>query len=360
MSIADATILPAAFSQWLDSNAHGLDLGSEFAPTLLPMIAQADLFKIGVAARFGGTDGNVADATRAIAAVSARSLAAGLVFWSHRAFIEYLTQSPNDVLRERLLPGLLEGRRAGATGLSNAMKFLCGLEELQLRAIRRDQAIEIYGKLPWATNLRPDGFDVAAAVQGQRCPDFVVSLSSDDEGLNRSDDLDLVAMRATNTAAIKIEHVRIDEDRIIHPNATEWLPQVRPAFLGLQCGLPIGLARRSLAEAQGALGGSRGVLASPIEKLTEEFADIETQLLSQMPGSLFVEQPILLFRLRIRLAEIVNQSLQLELSATGGKAYLSGPGDGYQRRLRESAFIPIVTPSLVQLKTLIDAHEHRR
>lgn len=359
MSIADATILPAAFSQWLDRNAQGLDLGSEVAPTLLPMIAEADLFKIGVAARFGGTDGDVADAARAIAAVSARSLAAGFVFWGHRAFIECLMQSPNDALRERLLPGLLTGRRAGATGLSNAMKFLCGLGELQINATRRDRAIEIDGKLPWVTNLRPDGFDVAAAVQGKGFPAFVVSLSSDEEGLNRSDDLDLMAMRATNTAAIKLERVRIDEDRIIHPNAAEWLPQVRPAFLGLQCGMSVGLARRSLAEAQSSLGGDRDVLASPIERLIAELTDIETRLLPQMTGSLFVEQPVLLFRLRIRLAEIVNESVQLELSTTGGKAYLSGPGEGFQRRLRESAFIPVVTPSLALLKTVIDANERQ-
>jgi alkylation response protein AidB-like acyl-CoA dehydrogenase len=360
MTNADATILPSDFSQWLDGNAQRLDIGSEVASALMPRIAEAGLFKIGVAARFGGTDGHVADATRAIAAVSARSLAAGFVFWGHRAFIECLLQSPNDALRERLLPGLLAGRRAGATGLSNAMKSLSGLEELQIRATLRGQAIEIDGDLPWVTNLRPDGFDVAAGVQGlERRPTFVVSLSSDDGGMKRSNDLELMAMRASNTAAIKIEHVRIDEDRIIHPDASEWLPRVRPAFLGLQCGMSIGLARRSLAEARDQLGSNRGVLTSTVERLTAELADIETRLLSQLAGSLFIEQPILLFRLRIRLAEIVNQSAQLELSTAGGKAYLSGPGDGYQRRLRESSFIPIVTPSLVQLKAAIDAHERR-
>ena len=240
------------------------------------------------------------------------------------------------------------------------MKFLNGLEELQIRATRHDQSIQIDGQLPWVTNLRPDGFNVAAAVQGQgHRPAFIVSLSSDNDGVTRSDDLDLMAMRATNTAAIKIEHARIDEDSIIHPDAREWLPRVRPAFLGLQCGMSIGLAHRSLAEAQGRPGSNRGVLTGPIERLTAELADIETRLLSDLVGPLFIEQPVLLFRLRIRLAEIVNQSVQLELSAAGGKAYLSGPGEGYQRRLRESAFIPVVTPSLVQLKTVVDANEQR-
>jgi alkylation response protein AidB-like acyl-CoA dehydrogenase len=360
MSIADATFLPADFGRWLDGNAQNLDITSGSAAALLPGMAETGLFGIGVPARFGGSGADVADAARAIAAVSAHSLAAGFVFWGHRSFIEYLLQSPNDALRERLLPDLLAGRRAGATGLSNAMKFLNGLEELQIKATRHDRRVQIDGKLPWVTNLRPDGFDVAAAVQGHgHRPAFVVSLSSDDDGVKRSDDLDLMAMRATNTAAIKIEHARIDEDRIIHPNASEWLPRVRPAFLGLQCGMSVGLARRSLVEAKAQLGNSRGVLTGPVESLTAELAEIETRLLSHLAGPLFIEQPVLLFRSRIRLAEIVNQSVQLELSAAGGKAYLSGPGEGYQRRLRESAFIPVITPSLVQLKTAIDAHEQR-
>ena len=41
----------------------------------------------------------------------------------------------------------------------------------------------------------------------------------------------------------------------------------------------------------------------------------------------------------------------LELQASGGKAYLTANGSGFARRWRESAFVPIVTPSLVQLRT---------
>jgi alkylation response protein AidB-like acyl-CoA dehydrogenase len=360
MSTAEPAIPPADLGRWLDDNAQNFDITASGAPALLPRIAEAGLFGIGVPPHLGGSGGDVADAARAIADISSHSLAAGFVFWGHRSFIEYLLQSPNEALRERLLPDLLAGRRAGATGLSNAMKFLNGLEELQIKATRLDRSIRIDGKLPWVTNLRPEGFDVAAAVQGYgHRPAFIVSLSSDDDGVERSDDLDLMAMRATNTAAIRIAHAEIGEDRIIHPNASEWLPRVRPAFLGLQCGMSIGLARRSLREAKGQLGSSRGVLTGPTEDLTRELAELEARLLTHLTGSLFIEQPILLFRLRIRLAEIVNQAVQLELSAAGGKAYLSVPGEGYQRRLRESAFIPVITPSLVQLKTAIEAHEQQ-
>ena len=102
----------------------------------------------------------------AIAEVSAHSLTAGFVFWGHRTFIEYLLQSPNAALRETLLPDLLAGRRGGATGLSNAMKFLSGIEELSVQSQRSGTALQLDGYLPWVTNLPAAGFDVAMAVKG--------------------------------------------------------------------------------------------------------------------------------------------------------------------------------------------------
>lgn len=357
---AGGSIVSSEICAWLDRNALRFDTACDDASAIVPTLGGAGLFGIGVPRYLGGDGANLADGVRAIAAVSARSLTAGFVFWGHRTFIEYLLQSPNARLRAKLLPDLLTGRRAGATGLSNAMKYLNGLEALQVTASRRDGKLCLDGKLPWVTNLRKEGFDVAAAVQDDDSkPAFIVSLSSDDDGLIRTTDLDLMAMRASNTAAIAIERLAIDDGRIIHPNAGEWLPRVRPAFLGLQCGMSIGLARRALSEADSLIGHGRGVLAAPVAGLAAELAALEDQLLSRLDGPFFIDQPVALFRLRIRLAEIVNQSVQLELGATGGKAYLSVPGESYQRRLRESAFIPVVTPSLVQLEAVIEAHRRR-
>jgi len=42
--------------------------------------------------------------------------------------------------------------------------------------------------------------------------------------------------------------------------------------------------------------------------------------------------------------------LYLELQAWGGQAYLDEQAPGFARRWRESAFIPVITPSLAQLE----------
>jgi len=352
------TVRSADLTAWLDASATRLDTSNDGAAEVLPRLAGADVFRIGVPAAHGGAGGDINDAVAAIAAVSERSLAAGFVFWGHRTFIEYLLQSPNAALRERLLPDLLAGRRAGATGLSNAMKFLSGIEELQIRAQQQDFGLRLDGRLPWVTNLRLGGFDVAAAVQGEsHQPAFIAVLSSEDAGLQRSADLDLMAMRASSTAALTFDNVRIGADRILHRNASEWLPKVRPAFLSLQCAMSTGLARRALDEARARLNRDRDVLAQPVAALTAALHAAEAALREGLLDGRFVGDPAQLFRLRIRLAEIAAEALQLELYASGGRAYLSVPGEGFQRRQREAAFLPIITPSLVQLKLALQAHE---
>lgn len=138
--------LPASLADWLDRHALALDDGRIDPALLLPRLGEAGLFSTGLP-RVAGEDGDVTEAVDAIAEVSAHSLAAGFVFWSQRSFIEYLLQSPNAALRERMLPALLRGEVAGAPGLSNAMKFLSGLEPLQITARPADEALDSLGEL---------------------------------------------------------------------------------------------------------------------------------------------------------------------------------------------------------------------
>lgn len=340
---------------WLDERADGLDDGTVPAAELLPALGASGV--IGLGSRFGGDSGDVTDAVAAVAAVSEHSLAAGFVLWSQRTYLEYLLQSPNVALRERLLPDIVAGRLAGATGLSNAMKFLSGLEGLQISGRPDGRAVVFDGRMPWVTNLRPEGFHVAGVTSGDDGSVLCVSFASDDPGLSRSPDLGLMGLRSTNTAAIALTDVRLDPDRIIHADATAWLPQVRPAFLGLQCGMSIGLARRSLEEAQAAAGAGRSILHAPLQDLRAGLGREEAALQAGLKAGIFQSNAAPLFRIRIALAEIAAEAVQLELQASGGRAYLTKFGSGFARRYREAAFVPLITPSLVQLKVALQPHQ---
>ena len=68
----------------------------------------------------------------------------------------------------------------------------------------------------------------------------------------------------------------------------------------------------------------------------------------------FVERPKELFQLRIDIVDVVAQSLLLELQASGGRGYLSNSTSGFIRRWNEGAFLPIVSPSAIQLRHILE------
>jgi len=356
---AGGGILPAALTAWLDARAEDLDAGPGLAAEVVPRLGAAGLFKAGVPAALGGLGGTTADAIGSIAAVAAHSLTAAFVFWGQRSFIEFLLQSPNAALRARWLAPLLAGESAGATGLSNAMKHLAGIEALQVDATRTASGWQLDGSLAWITNLRKEGFIAAAAVNmpGGAPPAVVAfggSAADDGKGVVRSADLDLIALRGSNTAAVRLDAARVDDGAILHENAQAWLPAVRPAFLGMQCGLSLGLARAALDAAQALPAGMRTPLLPRIGLLRTDLEAKAEELKTGVAEGRFQAAAAPLFRLRIALAGIVQQAVMLELQARGGQAYLQARDGGFARRWREAAFIPIVTPSLLQLQAALD------
>jgi len=359
---AGGAILPPDLRDWLAQHAEALDEGSLDAATVLPRLASAGLFRIGVPESQGGLAGtDIGDAIEAVSQVAELSVASAFVAWGQRVFIEYLLTSPNTALAERWLPPLLAGEVAGATALSNAMKFLSGIESLQIAAQGDAGQWTLDGRMPWVTNLRPQGFLVAAAVTAPDGTPAVVALPHDIAGLERSADLSLLALQSSNTAALDVRGVRIGPEWLIHADARQYLPGARPAFAGLQCGLSIGLARRALQAAGQAGQGqaSRGILGKPLQALSAQLEELTASLIAGVRSQRFVAEPWALFEIRIALAEVANAAVQLELQASGGAAYLKPGGAGFARRWREAAFLPIVTPSLVQLKTELAKRQAR-
>jgi len=359
---AGGAILPQDLRDWLTQHADALDEGSLDAATVLPRLASAGLFRIGVPELKGGLAGtDIGDAIEAVSQIAELSVASAFVAWGQRVFIEYLLTSPNAALTERWLAPLLAGELAGATALSNAMKFLSGIESLQIAAQGDDGQWALDGRMPWVTNLRPQGFLVAAAVTAPDGTPAVVALPHDIAGLERSADLSLLALQSSNTAALDVRGVRIGPEWLIHPDARQYLPGARPAFAGLQCGLSIGLARRALQVAGQAGQGqaSRGILGQPLKALSAQLEELTASLIAGVRSQRFVTEPWALFEIRIALADAANAAVQLELQASGGAAYLKPGGAGFARRWREAAFLPIVTPSLVQLKTELAKRQAR-
>jgi alkylation response protein AidB-like acyl-CoA dehydrogenase len=346
------TMLDQSLLRWLDERADALDTETGQADALVLRLALGNLFRAGVPAADGGSGESPSAAIGIVAELAQRSMSAAFVFWAQRAFIECVLASPNRTLVQRLMPALLQGRLAGAPGLSNGMKFMGGLDRLQTEYTPVPHGFRLNGRVPWATNLHRQGFVVALVAGDARGGNpAVFAVPHHANGLRREPDMDLVGLRSTNTAALRLDGALLDDAWQLHPDARTFLPAIRPAFVGLQCGLGLGLARASLRSARRALEGGGSVLGDELATLDAAVHDYWRQLSSGIDGGRLRDSPLELLELRIRMVELAIEAVQLELQALGGRAYLRGDGNGFARRWREAAFLPLVTPTLAQLKT---------
>jgi alkylation response protein AidB-like acyl-CoA dehydrogenase len=203
----------------------------------------------------------------------------------------------------------------------------------------------------WATNLHRHGFVAAIAVGDEHGDNpSVFALPHDVRGVAREPDLDLLALRATNTAALRLSDVALDASWQIHPQARFFLPSIRPAFVGLQCGLGLGLARGSLRAARAALDGRPSVLSGEIDALDADIVAYRQTLCAGLDDGSLRARSRDLPALRLRMVDIAAAAVALELQALGGRALLRAENGGHARRARESAFLAVVTPTVAQLK----------
>jgi alkylation response protein AidB-like acyl-CoA dehydrogenase len=340
-----------ALLAWLDAHAEELDTDMVQADMLPARLAQAGLFTVAVPESEGGDGRALSAAVDIVAGLAEHSLSAAFVYWAQRAVIGCLLASPNRDLVRRLVPDLLHGRLAGAPGLSNAMKFLGGLDRLRITATAAPDGMRLDGTVAWATNLHRHGF-VAAIAVGDELGDnpSVFALPHDARGVAREPDLDLLALHGTNTAALRLHDVALDASWQIHPQARVFLPGIRPVFVGLQCGLGLGLARASLHAARAALDGRPSVLAGDIDTLDADVAASRQALCAGLDDGSLRERPRDLLTLRLRMVDVAAAAVALELQALGGRALLRAHNGGHARRAREAAFLAVVTPTVAQLK----------
>ena len=344
-------MLNATLVAWLEQHAEALNAGeADVSLALLQQLGEAGVFRQGVPTALGGLGNTLKDAIQTISAVASYSVTAAFVCWSQRTYIEYLLTAKADSLAEFRFDELLAGTYAGATGLSNAMKFLSGLEPLQIQAEATAEGWKLNGKLPWVTNFHPNGFTVAVAADSAQGP-LLFLVPSDRLGFDRRPNLDLIGLKGSSTAAATLTDVVVSQNELLSDQAKQYLPAIRPAFLGLQCALSIGLIQRSILQVTAKKHSS--LVDDQVHAIEHELAQNLTELFTGLETGQFVTQARHLFEIRIALSELTQQAIQLELCSTGGKCYLTPFEDGFTRRLTESAFIPIVTPSVLQLKTEI-------
>ncbi len=290
-------------------------------------------------------------AIRLMSVVAEECLSTAFCVWCQDAFGWYLQNTENAALRARLQADVARGAVFGATGLSNPMKALSGIEALRLRSRRVAGGYRVSGVLPWVSNLQ-DGhsFAMCFATDEGRWVAAVARLGA--LGVTAREGARFIALEGTATQAVGFDDAFIPDEDILADPLQPFAQRMRAGFILLQTGMAAGLIRNSAALMRALPERTRLVNAYlPLgpDEVEARLAALEARIL-ELAKTPFETRPDYLeavLRARLEGSTLALDATQALMLHAGARAYIAG--STYSRRLRESYFIALVTPATKHL-----------
>ena len=296
-------------------------------------------------------------AIQAITEVSRVCGATGFMMWCHDVCGVYMEESGNPALMGAALQDHAAARTLGATGMSNPMKTFAGIETLLLRARKVAGGHLVNGTLPWVSNLGPDHYFGAVAVEdtapGAVPNEIMFIVRCNAPGVELRPCPSVSAMEGTNTWAVRLTDHFIGADTLLADPVRPFIGRIRAAFILLQCGMGLGVAQgaidsmwaveRQLGHVNEFLDDRPDDLQSELDTLTER-----TLALARTPFGADTAFLIDVLDVRAHASELALRAAQSALLHQGARGYLMT--SAVQRRVRESHFVAIVTPAIKHLR----------
>lgn len=192
------------------------------------------------------------------------------------------------------------------------------------------------GSIAWASNLRPGRFVLAVPAHVGDGRSIIAAVPASAPGVVCGDDLRLLGLQASWTAGVRLHSVDLPLEWMTSDDVAAFMPRVRATFLLLQCGLSLGLSRRSLRECVARPAGRRQILGPRVDAAATVLRQFEATIASLTAASgSHADHLTRVLTVRVGLTRLATRAVQLELEATGSEAYLET--SGVARRLREAA-----------------------
>lgn len=352
--------MPAGLSDliagMLKPDVVAIDQEGFYPKQFLTKLAELGGYAGVVAPNFGGNGAGLTHSVRVMAEVSQTCLSTGFAIWCQTACMRYLQLSDNEQAKFQYLPRLNSGQLLGGTGLSNTLKFKCGIERALLKATRTDGGYRINGNLPWVSNLAPGHvFVTGCPVENDgRLVFFVVETRRD--GFRLVEGAHFAAMEGTGTLACQFRDYRLNDEQVLaQPEESEtYLAKIKPGMILAQMGMGLGLVKSCvdvIESANKTCSETNAFLDDPADHLSVELAAAEmetyrlTRLLDQNPATDVISEVL---KVRLAGSELSLRAAQSAMLHQGAKGFLTH--SAAQRKLREAYFVAIVTPAIKHLR----------
>lgn len=331
-----------------------IDLQGYYPESVMRKLGEAGAYRSHLAAARGDGRTEMSEAIKAMAAVSRECLSTGFAIWCQDTCGWYLQNAANASVRERWIHRLAGGEVLGGTGMSNTMKAFAGIEPLRLRAKRVDGGYVVNGSLPWVSNLGPDHvFGTLFQIEGREKHTVMALVDCASEGFSLRQSAHFTALEGTRTFACIFEDVFIPDEMVIDDDGAAFMRRARAGIVLLQCGMAIGNIQSCIdicRDVEPVLGHVNQYLDNRPDELQEQLDDLVEVAcaLAEDPFEASGDYIREVLELRLAGSELALRASQSAMLHTGAKGYLQAAPA--QRKLRESYFVAIVTPSIKHLR----------
>jgi alkylation response protein AidB-like acyl-CoA dehydrogenase len=331
-----------------------IDLEGFYPEAVLRRIGAAGGFRQHVASQQASSSCDMPSAIEAMAAAGEHCMATAFMMWCQDACGWYLENSENRELRNKVLPRIASGDALGGTALSNPMKYYSGIEPLLLKGQEVPGGFTVRGQLPWVSNLGPDHyFGAIFQVDAKPLREVMALVPCSAEGLRVTQSAHFVALEGTRTFSVRFDDVFIPAESILADPAGPFLRKVRPGFILLQIGMALGLVQGSIEIMQKADRVHEDInhfLPDRPDTCQQQLAALRDEVLDLARTPLEHDKA---FWRRVVTARLAASQLSITAASAallhaGARGYLSNAPA--QRRLRESHFVAILTPSMKHLR----------
>jgi alkylation response protein AidB-like acyl-CoA dehydrogenase len=332
-----------------------LEAGDAWPAEQLERCAAAGVFRWFLGPEWGGLGWSEAEILRGYIKLAAACLTTTFVITQRMGAAGRIAACDNEWVKQRLLPGLVNGRSFATVGISHLTTSRQHLAQPVLRAEATPNDFILDGYSPWVTGAEfAEHIVLGATLADGR--QLLVALPTDDPRVRIERAPRLVGLSASRTGPVHLERVQLGFRWVLAGPVPEVMKQGAGARTGgLQTSaLAIGLATAAIRYVR-EQGRERASLSNPAEALKRELDELERDLLDLAAGIQICTSD----QMRTRANSLALRSAQAALAAAKGAGYVAGHPAG--RWCREALFFlvwscpqPVVAANLCELAGLAE------
>jgi alkylation response protein AidB-like acyl-CoA dehydrogenase len=337
-----------------------LDRTGRWPAEQLRWCGEAGVFQWFMDPRWGGQGWDDMQTVRGYLSLAAACLTTTFILTQRTGACRRIAGCENEVLKQRLLPGLVSGELFATVGISHLTTSRRHLGRPVLTAEETTTGFRLDGLSPWVTGAAAaDAIVIAATLVDNSAPtdrELLIVVPKDAAGLVVDKPMPLVGVSASCTGPVHLNGVEVTRDWLIAGPA----PNVMQSGIGGSTGgyettaLAIGLAQAALDFLR-AEAARRPEIQTPLDALAAEHRQLHDDLLAVVRGDAACSKE----SLRQRANTFVLRATQAALSAAKGTGYVVGHPAG--RWCREALFFlvwscpqPVAAANLCELAGILN------